>query len=192
MTDIDGYYEVVVDYNFSGKITPSKYSYAFEPNSIEYTDVKEDQTISQDYTGTLLTYTISGYIENICNIPIAGVMVDANNGGGQDTTDANGLYEVWVDYNFSGTLTPSKALYTFDPNKRGYTDVLQDWITEDYQANNIYDLDCNGSIGPGDVGIIADNWLQTGPDVPGDLYKDETDTVNFLDFAKFALIWVTE
>ncbi len=191
MTDIDGYYEVVVDYNFSGKVTPSKYAYVFEPNSIEYTDVKYDYN-DQDYTGTLLTYTISGYIENICNVPIAGVMVDANNGGGQDTTDANGFYEVWVDYFWSGTVTPTKNNYTFDPNMTTYIGVVNDQFDQDYLADNIYDLDCNGSIGLGDVGIIADNWLQTGPDVPGDLYKDETDTVNFLDFAKFVLMLPTE
>jgi len=189
-TDADGYYEVLVDYNWSGKVVPSKYAYAFEPNSITYTDVTEDKEEMQNYVGTLLTYTITGYIENSCEVPIEGVLVDANNGGGQDTTDPNGFYEVWVDYNWSGTVTPTKKHYTFNPNWIPYTNVLEDWIGGDYIATNIYDLDCDGSIGFGDLAVICENWLETGPDVPGDFYKEEEDDiVNFLDFAEFALIW---
>ena len=131
---------------------------------------------------------ISGYIENFCEVPIKGVLVDANNGGGLDITDANGFYEVWVDSNWSGTVTPSKAHYTFDPNSNAYAYVLDDVIDQNYTATNIYDLDCDGSIGFGDLGIISENWLD-GPDLPGDFYKDEDDIVNFLDFADFANVW---
>jgi len=131
---------------------------------------------------------ISGYIENSCNVPTAGDVVNANNGGGSDVTDANGFYEVWVDYNWSGTVTPTKNNYSFDPNWTAYTDVLDDWVDQDYDANCIYDLDCDGSIGFGDVAIICENWLD-GPDLPGDFYKDEDDIINFLDFADFANVW---
>ncbi len=131
---------------------------------------------------------ISGYIENFCEVPIKGVLVDANNGGGLDITDANGFYEVWVYSNWSGTVTPSKAHYTFDPNSNAYAYVLDDVIDQNYTATNIYDLDCDGSIGFGDLGIISENWLD-GPDLPGDFYKDEDDIVNFLDFADFANVW---
>jgi len=122
-------------------------------------------------------------------VPINGVLVDANNGGGQNTTDVNGFYEVWVDYNWSGTVTPNKAHYTFDPNSNAYAYVLDNVIDQNYTATNIYDLDCNGSIGFGDLGIISENWLD-GPDLPGDFYKDEDDIVNFLDFAEFAKYWL--
>jgi hypothetical protein len=187
-TDVNGYYEVLVDYNWSGKVIPSKYAHAFEPNSIVYANVTENKEELQDYIGTLLTYTITGYIENSCNVPIVSVVVDANNGGGSDTTDANGFYEVWVDYNWSGTVTPTKKNYTFDPNMMTYMGVLNDEVDQDYIATNIYDLDCDGSIGWGDVGIISENWLD-GPDLPGDFYKDDDDIVNFLDFAEFGLAW---
>jgi len=188
-TDVNGYYEVLVDYNWSGEVVPSKYAYGFDPNSKTYVNVTEDVVEEQDYAGTLLTYTITGYIKNSCEVPIEGVLVDANNAGGQDTTDSNGFYEVWVDYNWSGTVTPTKKHYTFEPNSKAYTDVLEDKTGQDYLADNIYDLDCNGSIGFGDVAIISENWLDTGPDVPGDLHKDEDDIVNFLDFAEFGLVW---
>jgi len=187
-TDVNGYYEALVDCNFSGNVVPSKYAYAFEPNSIEYINVTEDKAEEQDYVGTLLTYTITGHIKNSCEVPIADVLVDANNGGGQDMTDANGFYEVWVDYNWSGTVTPSKAHYTFEPNSDAYTYVLNDVIDQNYTATNIYDLNCDGSIGFGDIMIISENWLD-GPDLPGDFYKNEDDIVNFPDFSVFANVW---
>ena len=190
LTDANGYYEVVVDYNWSGKVTPTKYAYGFTPADINYNNVIADQN-NQNYNGKPLTFSISGYIKNGCNIPISGVLVDANNGGGQDTTDANGYYEVLVNYNWSGTVTPSKALYTFDPNSMSYVNVLGDIADQNYVAHNIYDLDYDCYIGWGDVAIISENWLD-GPDLPGDFYKDEDDIVNFLDFAEFANHWLED
>ncbi len=189
VTDTDGYYEVVVDYNWSGNVVPSKYAYAFEPNSIAYTNVTAGIAETQNYVGTLLTYIIAGYIKNSCEVPIEDVLVNANNGGNSDTTDTNGYYEVWVDYNWSGTITPSKVHYTFEPNSKTYTDVLEDKMGLDYSADNIYDLDCDGTIGYSDVAVISENWLDIGLNLPGDFYKDETNTVNFLDFADFANVW---
>jgi len=187
VTDTNGYYEVKVDYKWSGKVTPVKYAYAFEPNSRNYVDVNSDLTVYQGYTGTLLIFRIAGYIDNECNVPIAGVLVSTNNGGGQNTTDANGYYEVWVDYAWSGTVTPEKPHYTFNPVGLSYVDVLADQPDQNYAANNIYDLDCNGSIGLGDLGVLAENWLMTGPQIKGDFVPDEI--INFLDFAVFGSVW---
>ncbi len=187
VTDDYGYYRVVIDYNWSGSIVPSKYAYAFQPGSITYTDVTADITETQDYAGTLLTYKITGSIKNVCEVPIEGVVVEADNGGNSDTTDANGCYEVWVDYNWSGTVTPSRNLYVFDPNSKTYTTVLEDRTGQDYTACNIYDLDCDGLISYGDVAVIAENWLATGQGILGDF--DEDEIVNFLDFAEFAEVW---
>ena len=189
ITDANGFYEVLVDDNFSGNVVPSKYAYAFEPNGISHANVTADVIEAQDYVGTLLTYTITGYIENLCELPIEGVLVETNNGGGSDITDPNGYYEVWVGYNWSGTVTPTKQNYTFDPNMITYTAVLDDQVDQGYIATNIYDLDCNGSIGLGDLAIMSNYWLQIGPDVPGDFYKDEDEIVNFFDFAVFANVW---
>lgn len=187
LTDANGYYEVVVDYNWSGKVVPAKYAYAFEPNKMEYVNVKSDSN-DQDYIGTLLTFIISGHIKNSCDVPIAGVLVDANNGGGQNTTDVNGFYEVWVDYNWSGTVTPTKGHHTFNPGEMVYVDVLADQTEQNYQAINIYDLDCDGTIGYGDLAVIAENWLKTPANInEGDLNNDNI--VNFLDFAEFAKHW---
>jgi len=188
MTDSSGYYEVWVDYNWSGKVTPARYAYAFEPNGTSYENVKADyNTTGQDYAGTLLTFKISGCIRNECNTPIAAVTVSADNGGGQNITGTNGLYEIWVSYAWSGTVTPEKLHYTFNPAGLSYIGVLTDQADQNYAANNIYDLDCDGSIGIGDIGVMAENWLTAGPQIKGNFVPDET--VNFLDFAEFGLVW---
>ncbi len=186
VTSGGGLYSATVSSGWSGTVTPTKAGYTFTPADRTYTSVAEDH-IGDNYAATLNTYTISGYIENECNEPIEGVLVDANNGGGEDTTDVNGFYEVGVDYNWSGTVTPSKAHYTFEPNLMSYVAVLADQPDQNYAAHNIYDLDYDCCIGWGDVAVIHDNWLQTGEDIPGDFSGD--DTVNFLDFADFALVW---
>ncbi|MGA2071201.1 MAG: PASTA domain-containing protein, partial [Sedimentisphaerales bacterium] len=189
MTDSTGYYEVFVDYNWSGKVTPAKYAYAFEPNGRSYENVNVDYTTGQDYAGTLLTFKITGYIMNKCSIPIKDVLVSADNGGGQAMTDANGLYEVWVSYAWSGTVTPEKLHYTFNPVGLSYSGVLVDQAGQNYTADNIYDLDCDGYIDIGDVGVMADSWLITGSPtpIPGDFNADGT--VDFLDFAIFGNVW---
>jgi len=130
------------------------------------------------------TVSITGYIKNECNLPIEGVLVAADNGGGQDTTDMNGFYEVWVDYKWSGMVTPSREHYTFDPNWISCVDVPANEQNQNYIADNIYDLDCDEIIGLGDLAVMCENWLMTGPGIPGDLVPDET--INFLDFAELA------
>jgi len=49
------------------------------------------------------------------------------------------------------------------------------------------DLDCDGSIRPDDLAVLADKWLKEGSGLTADLYKD--DKVNFFDFAVFGGIW---
>jgi len=185
MTDVNGFYEIVVDYNWSGDVTANKYAYGFEPNSRHYEFVDHNFIADQNFTGNEYDFKITGFIKNQCNAPIEGVLVDADNGGGEDTTDANGFYEVWVDSDWSGTVTPTKQYYTFNPTSISYFNVLADQPDQNYIAgNNIYDLDCDGSIGWGDVAVMAENWLGTGF---ADF--DQSGKVDFLDFAEFGWAW---
>ena len=185
-TDANGYYEVQVGYEWSGRVVPSRYAYAFQPGSVIYTNVTQDQE-EQNYAGALSVYKITGHIKNACQVPIMGVHVAANNGGGLDITDANGYYEVWVGEGWSGTVTPTKKYHTFDPNTMSYILVLADQPDQNYVALNNYDLNCDGSIGWGDAAVIADNWLLQGSAIPGDFDADEI--VNFPDFAEFGNVW---
>ncbi|RPJ20421.1 MAG: hypothetical protein EHM35_19505, partial [Planctomycetaceae bacterium] len=49
-------------------------------------------------------------------------------------TDDNGVYSVPVKYGWSGTITPTKPGYTFEPKQRAYSNVVEDKTTEDYAA----------------------------------------------------------
>jgi hypothetical protein len=134
------------------------------------------------------SHTIAGHINEPNDMPIENVLVSADMGG-SDTTDANGYYELWVSYDWSGAVTPQKDGYLFAPLERTYSNVVADLSGQNYKNVIIYDLDNNGFIGWGDLKIICDNWLQTGSNVPGDVHKNEDNIVNFLDFAEFAAIW---
>ena len=131
-----------------------------------------------------MTYSISGCILDPNDIPIDSVLVSANNGGGLDTTDPNGYYEVWVSYNWSGTVTPTDEEYTFAPANRPYSNVLADQTYQDYVGTSIYDLYPDGIIDLLDLDVFCENWLTTGP---GDF--DNDGTVDFRDFAEFASVW---
>jgi hypothetical protein len=187
-TDVNGFYEVTVDHNWSGNVIPVKYAHVFEPNRIYYNGVLED-VYDQNYVGLLMTFAVSGYVKNECNnIPVRGVLVDADNGGSEDTTDVNGFYEVWVDYNWSGTVAATKNSYTFEPQFIPYINVLANYSDQNYVTNSIYDLDCDGLIGLSDLGVIAESWLTASPQ--GDFVADGI--VDFIDFAEFGLVWPNE
>jgi hypothetical protein len=190
ITDANGYYVLWIDYGWAGTVTPQKDGYAFEPNSRYYEDVNQDWNTAQDYTASVLAFSISGFIKNECNVPIEGVVVTADNSGYQDVTDINGFYEVWIEYEWSGTMTPTKKDYTFDPNWMSYVALLADQPDQNYIAYNIYDLDCDGYIGWGDVAAISEYWLATGLDIKADI--DDDGTVNFVDFAELGTVWQQE
>jgi hypothetical protein len=113
--------------------------------------------------------------------------MDANNGGGLGVTETDGHYEVSVAGGWSGTVTPAKKYYTFDPNETSYTVVLADQTNQNYTADNIYDLDCDGVIDWGDMVVIADYWLAQGTAILCDFNADEI--VSFPDFAQFGNAW---
>lgn len=131
-TEADGSYSHPVIKGWTGTATAFKTCYAFTPPSRSYTDVTTDQ-IGQDYTGSLLIFTISGTIlEASTLVPVSGVAMDGLPGG--VTTDAAGYYEATVDCGWSGTVTPVKDHYIFYPAGRVYRNVASDQMLEDYTA----------------------------------------------------------
>jgi hypothetical protein len=187
ITSGGGLYSVSVDYGWSGTVTPTKTGYNFTPALKTYTTVGENHT-ADNYTAAPNTYTISGYVKNQCNVPINDVSMDANNGGGHTITDANGYYEIGINYGWAGAVTPAKNDYTFEPNSISYTGVTGTIADQNYVANNIYDLDSDCSIGMGDLAIILQNWLAAGVDVTGNFNRDGI--LDFLDYAIFARHWL--
>jgi len=57
-TDSSGNYTHIVDYGWSGTVTPAKAGYIFSPSSQSYTNISSDQ-FSQDYSAVILQYTLT-------------------------------------------------------------------------------------------------------------------------------------
>jgi hypothetical protein len=71
-----------------------------------------------------LDFTITGYIHEPDGSPIEGVLVATSSLCVDSvTTDANGYYELSVEPNWSGTVTPTLPTGTFNPSTLTYADV---------------------------------------------------------------------
>ena len=88
--------------------------------------------------------TISGTIL-VNGSPFAGVVMSGL--PGDPTTNASGVYSGTVAYNWSGTVTPTLAGYTFSPANRTYTNVFSNQTSQDYTATAItYTISGNAGI----------------------------------------------
>jgi len=140
-TDSSGSYSLSVSDGYSGTATPAKTGYIFSPTSRDYANITSGQP-DQDYTATMLTYTISGNVGTVASAAsirmqaaLSGVVMDGL--PGNPTTDASGDYSATVDYGFSGIVTPTKAGYSFSPSSRDYTNVTSDQLDHNYTASII-------------------------------------------------------
>jgi hypothetical protein len=75
---------------------------------------------------------ISGHVRTSSGNEISGVTITFSNGEGSTTTDSSGKYEQKVKEGWSGTATPSKVGYNFDPASRTYGNVEDDQKDQDY------------------------------------------------------------
>ena len=128
VTNQQGNYSVKVEYGWSGTVTPTKDGYEFDPVEQQYSNVIVNQPI-QTYTATVLTFTVSG------SAGMEGVVMKGL--PGNPVTDENGYYSVNIDYGFSGTVTPTKAGYTFNPASMTYTKVNSERVDQSYTTTMI-------------------------------------------------------
>ncbi|MHC4737990.1 MAG: right-handed parallel beta-helix repeat-containing protein [Planctomycetota bacterium] len=133
-TDATGFYEIIVPYNWTGMISASIAGYNFTSKTYS-TPVIADQT-NQDFTG--FQPKISGYIRDSNGIGVEAVTISPDNGGGSDTTDANGYYEIIVPYGWSGTVTPEITGLGFEPAERTYETLTTDQTDQDYISYALY------------------------------------------------------
>ena len=130
LADEDGNYSLIVSYNWSGTIAPSKPGYMFTPVSRNYTNVLGDQT-GQDYAA-LAVYGISS------NVGVPGATLGYVNGDPKVViSDVNGDYSFILPSGWSGTVTPSKT---------GYSNVTTDQPNQDYIASPIFST-ISGNVG---------------------------------------------
>jgi uncharacterized delta-60 repeat protein len=124
----NGAYSLTVSYNWSGTVTPSLEGYSFEPISRSYSSLKASKS-GENYSPTAVTYTISG------KAGIAGATMSYSDGGSKSATaDKDGNYAITVSYNWSGTVTPSKTGYIFNPTENTYANVKANQDKQDFSA----------------------------------------------------------
>lgn len=147
-TNSSGNYNNNVTNGWTGTATPSLAGYTFAPANRSYSNVVVDQT-SQNYIATPITYIVSGRITDSGGSGLSNVQLSFSNGGWTTTTDSNGDYSQVVTYNWSGTVTPTRAGYYFTPTYRAYSNVLSNQTSQNYTtagiANTISGLITDGS-----------------------------------------------
>ncbi|MBW8036680.1 MAG: hypothetical protein FVQ79_13910, partial [Planctomycetes bacterium] len=117
-TDINGYYELYVPYNWTGNVSASFAGYYFADNG--YPNVTGDQT-SQNFTG--FQPTISG------STGVSSATVTVSGIGSFVSTPS---YSVVVPYNWSGTVSAEKAGYHFPDSTKSYTNVTSNIINQNF------------------------------------------------------------
>ncbi len=148
VTIANGAYTATVIAGFGATVTPTLAGYTFAPLNMIYTNVTGNQT-GQDYTATVVTYTISG-TATVDGVGLGGVTISGL--PGNPVTNGSGVYTATVDYGFSGTATPMLAGYTFAPVSKTYTSVTGNQTAQDYTATAItYTI--SGMVAEGGVGL---------------------------------------
>jgi len=125
ITNEAGVYKATVDYGWSGNVKPQKDGYTFMPPDKVYSSVVKDQ-MNENYTSARITFVISGTTD------VSGVTLEGF--PQRIVTGPGGTYSATVDYGWSGTVTPKKEGYTFDPPSRSYQDVASFLPNEGYTA----------------------------------------------------------
>jgi len=135
VTDVTGYFEKFVPFEWSGTVTPAYCAYySFSPASRTYTKVKVNMS-DQDFVGTPdQLFTINGTITKTNdNLPLANFLVNFGNGY-TATTNSQGQYSIQVKPCGSYTLTPTSNDYNFTPLNRNYPNVTSNFYNQDYEA----------------------------------------------------------
>jgi len=81
-------------------------------------------------------YNLSGKI-TYYGMGLPGVTLVFSNNGGAAAAGADGNYSHPLPYSWSGTVTPAKEGYTFNPSSRNYTAVITDRPNQDFAAISI-------------------------------------------------------
>jgi len=163
--DGSGNYSITVPADWSGTVTPSKTNFTFSPPQRTYTTVAANQT-GQDYTATLITYTISG------NAGTPGATLSyTGTTSGSATADGSGNYSITVPADWSGTVTPSKTSFVFSPTERTYTTVAANQTGQDYTAFSGFTISGNVGLGIGVTLSFTDGTPKTVTSRPDGSYS---------------------
>ena len=124
-----GYYSYTVPEYWAGTVTPNLTGYTFTPNFVTVPPVQAN--VTYNFTGDFNSYTLSGVVTDNNLIPLAGVTVTLSTGGG-DITGQNGAYSFTLAHGWTGTVTPSRAGWVFEPRQRTYNGLMTDHTNQNY------------------------------------------------------------
>ncbi len=173
VTNSSGVYTAFVTYGWSGSATPTLTGYTFTLANRTYTNVSGNQS-GQDFAATLNSYTITGTIA-VGSTPLAGVTL--NGLPGASVTNASGVYVSTIIHGWSGTATPTRAGYTFEPVNRTYTNASGNQTGQDYTATlNTYTISGTVTVSGSPLANVTMNGLPGSPVTdPGGLYSATVD-----------------
>ncbi len=135
-TDANGFYEMTMTINWSGKITPALGEYGFEPAFIEYTSLSTNLT-QQNYKAMapapVGSRTISGVCKDALGTGLVGIVLTASTGE-TAASGPGGAYALSLSEGWSGTITPGNGdpNCTFVPAKRDFTPLSGDQTDQDF------------------------------------------------------------
>jgi hypothetical protein len=191
ITDSNGRYSATVDSGWTGMVRPMKEGFYFSPTTKTYNIASDKDRINQNYKPKPVKFIISG------SVATEGAVMKGL--PGLPITNKDGKYRTSVEYGWSGTVTPIKDGYKFDPPYLTYTDVTEDLDNQDYWPTQI-DM---APMFEGAVSrrvlivptseVAAENFEQTTEDMLVMLHifdekiKDEPDSIRgvFKDFGEF-------
>jgi hypothetical protein len=114
-SDGSGNYKALVQYGWSGTVTPVKEGCTFVPNCKSYPVVKQDME-KQSFACELAMVSIRDRFTTSDGKPIPGVRVEADNEGGSAVSDGHGEFSVQVPYGWSGELRFSCKDFAIAPS----------------------------------------------------------------------------
>jgi len=130
-TDANGFYTQDVAVGYTGTVTPSLATYAFNPVNVSLTAIAVNTTAN--FTA-LPQITISGKATDL-GVGVAGVTITYT--GGTTTTDVNGNYSFSVTQPYTGTVSASLASYSFAPASITFTNRATNATGQNFTAQYI-------------------------------------------------------
>lgn len=135
-TDSDGNYILGSLTLGNYTLSASKDGWNFTPSSLTV-NIATDNITGQDFTGTLITYSVSGKVTDITDpnnhVALAGVTLSSGTGF-STTTDSTGNYTLSDLPAGYYTITPSYTEYTCYPTSQSVVLVSSDKVGVDFQC----------------------------------------------------------
>lgn len=126
-----GFYSYTVPRFWAGTVTPNLMGYTFTPAFVTVPPIQSN--VTYNFTGDFNNYTISGVVTDNNLNPLAGVTLTLSTGG-SDITGSDGTYSFTLIHGWSGTVTPSRAGWVFEPRKRTYNGLISDRTNQNYMG----------------------------------------------------------